>query len=265
MLLHPLDEDAAVGLTGSGAYAASLTDRWGRLGGGPLGGYTFCVALAALRNESPLPDPITVTAHFLRPATTGSATIRVTTHRVGRRMATLGAVLYQADKPALLTTATFANLALLSGPDAIFNAPPTLPPPEQCDDWTDGKPRDDAITIRDRIECRFPPGTRTPRNERAAATQEFWIRLREPRAPDLFALPLLVDAAPPTAMLLGAAGDLTLELTVHLRAAPMSAWLAARASVRHLVNGLHEEDFELWDEDGALVAQSRQLALLPGS
>jgi hypothetical protein len=181
-------------------------------------------------------------------------------------MVTLGAVLRQGDKPTLVATATFGDLARLSGPSAMFNAAPRLPAPEQCDDWASGRPRDDGVTIRDRVECRFPPRVAdTGHDECASAAQEFLIGLREPRPPDLFALPLLVDAAPPAAMLLGATGDLTLELTVHLRAVPRSSWLACRASVRHLVNGLHEEDFELWDQHGTLVAQSRQLALLPGS
>jgi acyl-coenzyme A thioesterase PaaI-like protein len=264
MSSHPLDEDTAVDPVCPGSYAANLTDRWGRLGGGPLGGYTLSVALAAIQHESPLPDPLTVTTHFLRPATTGRARVDITTHRVGRRTATLGAVLHQGDQAAIVTTATFGDLSQISGPTAIFNRPPALPPPEHCEDWATGKP-DDGVTIRDQIECRFPPGQRTPDPDRDQASQHFWISLRAPRPSDLFALPLLVDAAPPAAMLLGATGDLTLELTVHLRAVPRSSRLACRASVRHLVNGLHEEDFELWNGHGTLVAQSRQLALLPGS
>lgn len=50
---------------------------------------------------------------------------------------------------------------------------------------------------------------------------------------------------------------------MHLRAHPAPGWLACRAATRFVIGGYHEEDFEIWDSTGALVAQSRQLALLP--
>jgi hypothetical protein len=52
-------------------------------------------------------------------------------------------------------------------------------------------------------------------------------------------------------------------LTVHIRAKPAPGWVACRSSTRHLIGGYHEEDFEIWDSTGALVAQSRQFAILP--
>jgi acyl-CoA thioesterase len=58
------------------------------------------------------------------------------------------------------------------------------------------------------------------------------------------------------------AGSTTIQLTVHLRAHPAPGWLACRATTRFVSNGYHEEDFEVWDSAGTLVAQSRQLALI---
>ena len=54
----------------------------------------------------------------------------------------------------------------------------------------------------------------------------------------------------------------TVQLTVHLRERPAAGALACRTVTRHLAHGLHEEDVEVFDSAGALVAQSRQLALL---
>ena len=55
---------------------------------------------------------------------------------------------------------------------------------------------------------------------------------------------------------------MTVQLTVHLHRLPVPGWLATRLTTRHVINGFHEEDCELWDEDGNLVAQSRQFAIL---
>jgi acyl-CoA thioesterase len=263
-MVHPFDDDTAITALDNGAHAATLTDRWGRLGGGPLGGYTLCVALAAMHHVVPQPDPLVVTAHFLRPGRLGAAEIAVDVVRIGRRTATASAVLSQTHEPIIAALATFGELSAFTGGHALFNAPPQLPSPDDCLDWRTTDERSDGVTIRDRVECRIPPAAE-PSATATQPRQEFWIRLREPRTLDLRPLPLLVDAAPPAVMLLGYSGDLTLELTVHLRAHPSSQWLAARATVRHLANGLHEEDFELWDIAGTLVAQSRQLALVPAA
>jgi acyl-CoA thioesterase len=74
-------------------------------------------------------------------------------------------------------------------------------------------------------------------------------------------MPLFVDAAAPVALEVGVLST-TVELTVHLRARPAPGWLACRAVTRYVAGGYHEEDFEIWDSTGTLVAQSRQFALI---
>ena len=50
-----------------------------------------------------------------------------------------------------------------------------------------------------------------------------------------------------------------------MRARPAAGWLRVRISTRNPGGGLLEEDAEVWDSAGRLVAQSRQLAVLPRS
>ncbi|HEX7213669.1 MAG TPA: thioesterase family protein [Methylomirabilota bacterium] len=97
----------------------------------------------------------------------------------------------------------------------------------------------------------------------ARARMEFWMRFRDGREADPLSLAALVDAAAPMILDLGEIGSATIEVSVHVRARPAPGWLACRARTRFVIDGYHDEDFEIWDSAGRLVAQSRQLALLP--
>jgi hypothetical protein len=55
----------------------------------------------------------------------------------------------------------------------------------------------------------------------------------------------------------------TVELTVHVRAVPTPGPLRCVFRTRFVHGGMFEEDGEVWDSSGTLVALSRQLALLP--
>jgi acyl-CoA thioesterase len=56
----------------------------------------------------------------------------------------------------------------------------------------------------------------------------------------------------------------TLELGVQVREAPVGEWLAVRMTTRHVGRGHMEEDGEMWDERGVVVAVTRQRAMLLG-
>ena len=77
-----------------------------------------------------------------------------------------------------------------------------------------------------------------------------------------FDLVFFADAMPPPVFEIGEFMSSTVEMTVHVRAVPAEGWLAMRVRTRYVIGGYHEEDAELWDSSGKLVAQSRQLALL---
>ena len=92
-----------------------------------------------------------------------------------------------------------------------------------------------------------------------------WFRLRNEEPIDCFGLLVAVDAFPPTVFnaQLPIAWTPTLELTTHVRGRPEPGWLRCEFTTRFISGGFLEEDGEVWDSTGRLVAQSRQLALLP--
>jgi acyl-CoA thioesterase len=255
--------DADTRLAGDGpAFTARITDRWSGMAG-INGGFMLALCTRALATVLPFPDPVVVSAFFLRPGSQGEAHITTEVIRAGKTTAFGQASLSRDGKEVVRATAAFTDLpkaAQRPGPAFTGATAPALPPPEAC--FTIGPASLPGVTVVDRIEYRSGqvPGWLTGQPS-GSPVLEFWMRFRDGRPPDLAALPLLVDAAAPAVLEIGALST-TVELTVHLRARPAPGWLACRAVTRHVAGGYHEEDFEIWDSTGTLAAQSRQLALV---
>jgi acyl-CoA thioesterase len=256
---EPSRASGASGASGGGEFAAELTGRWDGTNGAVNGGYMLATCLRALGVAMPFPDPIVISGFFLRPGTAGPAQIRTSLVRSGRTTAFGEAVLSQQGKDAVRATAAFAKLGAC-GPTFTAGAPPGLPPPQECVSVPVGS--FGLATIAERVEFRaasLPGWFRGQPTGRPAS--EFWMRFADGREADIYSLPLLVDSTAPSVLELGMTST-TVQLTVHLRAHPGPGWLACRAAARFVSGGYHEEDFEVWDSAGMLVAQSRQLAMI---
>lgn len=269
-MLHPFDEDTAVTAVGPGHYAATVTDRWGLLGAGggfSNGGYAMAICLRAAAEQAPHPHPVTIAATYLSRVRFGPADVFVEPMRHGRRLSAAQVRLVQDGKERLRVVTTFGDLAAAVGRTEMRNSPPDLPPPEQCAGLAT-RESVPGFTLADRVETRYVelPGWR--RGAPAGKlTDEFWMRFTPDasgahRAPDPISVAAMVDMATPPVIDLGEPGSTTIELSIHVRGLPAAGWLACRASTQHVIDGFHDEDFEIWDSSGRLVAQSRQLALL---
>jgi acyl-CoA thioesterase len=89
-----------------------------------------------------------------------------------------------------------------------------------------------------------------------------WISFKEDRPHDMASVLFMADAFPPPVFASQgvAAWVPTIELSVNVRSIPSTKWLKCIFRTRHITCGLLEEDGELWDEHGTLVAVSRQIA-----
>jgi acyl-coenzyme A thioesterase PaaI-like protein len=252
---------------GEQRYAADLRPGW-VVGSGVNGGYLLAVLGHAVRLSSTHPDPFAVSAHFLATAAPGTATVTTRALREGRSVSTYAVGLEQGGQQRITALATYGDLDALPGDVETTATPPDLPPREDC--WgLDRSPeeyRAFAPPLLERFDLRLDPRTAGWALGRPSgrAVIQAWFRLHDEREPDPLALLLAADAMPPVTFELGRMGWApTLELTVHVRARPAPGWLRLRHETRNLAGGMFEEDCEVWDDAGRLVAQSRQLARQP--
>ncbi|MET9880550.1 thioesterase family protein [Actinacidiphila glaucinigra] len=251
-------------------YDADLHEGW-RIGMGVNGGLLLALAGRALAEElggdgQGHRDPFSISAYYLSTSLPGPVTARTETLRLGRTVSTGMVSLVQDGEERLRAIATYGDL---DGHDHAGDVrtsatPPQMPPPEQCV-GTDAAPPEflKNSPMLERIELRLDPDTvgwavGAPSGR---GIVQGWLRMPDGREPDPLMLLLAVDSLPPVSFDLGIPGWApTLELTAHVRARPEPGWLRLKHSTRNFADGYMEEDAEVWDSAGRLVAQSRQLA-----
>jgi acyl-CoA thioesterase len=256
--------DTAVHAEGDGRYTAEIRNGWD-IASNANGGYLLSMVARAMRDASGRPDPVSVTGHFLAPGHPGPAEVLTEVVKQGRTLATVTASLETADRRLVQAVGAFGDLSTSSGPELVEAAPPALPPPRECVAVvaTDTFPPPFMGRVDRRLhpeDAGFADGTPSGR-----LRVRGWFRLRDGEPIDTVALVLAVDAFPPTVFnaRLPVAWTPTVELTAHVRARPSPGWLRCAFTTRFVTGGFLEEDGVLWDDTGTLVAQSRQLALIP--
>lgn len=257
------DRDTRVDKRTDREFTTTLTDAWTTFTSHPNGGYVLGNTLNALGQCLSQPDPVAVSAFFLRPAAAGEATVRTEVIREGRRTATGQAILEQGGKEVVRATATYADLS--AKPEArvlTLDEPPHLPAPQDCHVPSEFD-NPEGLSIAGSVEYRYPerPGWLEGHTD-GRPHAEFWMRFADGRAADTRSLPSMVDFAPPAVLEIGEFTTITVELSVHVRARPAPGWVACRVFTKHVAGGYHEEDMEIWDSAGTLVAHCRQLSML---
>jgi hypothetical protein len=259
------DAATAVHALGDGRYRARIDEGWD-IAGNANGGYLIALAARAIHDSVGRP-PLSVTAHYLAPGRSGPCEVSVDVLRAGRRTATAIARL-RTDVDALVVVGTFGD-QLAGGPTVIDSMPPDLPPFEECVRTVPPVP---DSGFGERVHVRVRPDDAAFREGRPTGTGEIggWFTFADASPAeqqlDAFGLLQASDAFAPVCFNryeVPVAWAPTLELTVHVRGVPAPGPLRCRFRNSFMQNGLFEEDGEMWDSRDTLVAQSRQLALIP--
>lgn len=263
---YELDSDTALEGLGDGRYRGEVSARWG-VGAGPNGGYLAAFILRAVLAESALPDPLSLTVHYLSRPAEGPCELVVTRLREGRGHASYRADLVQSGEVRCAALATLGRLRP-AGPLDFQPEAPAVPPPEEC---SAVRRLGEAAAIWERVEQRVarPDDVFFMRAAPGEARTGGWTRLLDGRPTDALALALFLDCWPPAVfgrtLQPDPIGAPTLEYTVHWRNGAASDWCYASFETRALTGGYVDEEGELFDEEGTLVACSRQLARYDGS
>ena len=269
MGMTAFDEATAVTPEGNGCYAIRPDERFAIVSGdGSVGavngGVLLATVLRAVLDTSPHPDPVATSAHFLRVPRLEKAQVQVTWLKQGRTAATARAALLQDDACVLDTTVTTGALGDPGDGGLTWTGkPPVLPPVEECAGFADFAGATRRTGYAGQVDLRLDPATSGWLRGQPQGVPEMrgYFQLREERMPDAYLLALAVDALPPVIFGIARAGwSPTVELTWHMRAVPAPGLLRLAARSRHVSGGWFDEESEVWDSTGRLVAQSRQIA-----
>ncbi len=267
---HKFDVDTALAPLAGNRFQGSLSRDWWIVKG-PNGGYLAGIMLRSMllsldhgaRQER---APRSLALHYLRAPTEGNMEVQTSVERSGRTLTTLSARMIQGGKVTTLAVGTFGKATV----DYEFQdtEPPAVGPP---DAHALGE-SNGAIPMTERVEMRPAIGG-IPWQGGDRALTGGWIRLKAEREPDALMLATLADAWFPPIFTRETGGAFagavpTIDLTVHFRAAfPLPAsgpgdWYLGRFESTTARQGYIEESGELWSQNGVLLLQCRQLALL---
>ena len=255
------DDATAVASDGS----VSLPERWTMGPGFAHGGYLMSAALAAAKRDASHPDPVTMSAHFVRPGKVGRARVATTVIKAGRSLSTIRADLHQDDEVCVATLTTFGDLS--SATDIGYQSVerPDLPPPDRC---VRADPAEVPSIPRmvENLEMLLTPDSAAWAIGRPLdrATMEGWVSFRDGRPIDAVSLPMFADAFPQPVLNVGvvALWTPTIELTLHVRRRPRTERLGVSFRTDLLSGTYFESSGTLWNDDGTLVAMSRQIQLI---
>jgi hypothetical protein len=247
-----------------GAYQAEIDPLWS-IAGKPNGGYLLAVlGRAAIDAAGPdHPYPTAVSAHYLAAPPFGPAEIRVERLRLGRSTAQLRASLHAGGRHCVEALVTCGPLP--SGPVPWWTGVPPvpLPPEDECVLLPAAYPGF-SVPLMGVLAERLDPACAAAAAGSPSGQGEMrgWVRHADGSPPDPLSLLVAADCLPPATFDLGLFGSWvpTVELTVYVRALPAAGPLRVRLAVRQVIGDRVDEQCDVWDSAGTLVATGHQLA-----
>ncbi|MFG2524957.1 thioesterase family protein [Streptomyces sp. NPDC048527] len=259
-------EATAVDEVDEGCFAAHIAPEWG-FRGKPNGGYLMALAARAALAATGRAHPQAVTGSFVRTPNDGPAVIRVETLKSGRQVTHVRAVVHQQGEAVLDSLIVLGDRPEVR---AVWTGVPD-PLPAPFDECVPVPRKPGRVGLLERLDIRYDPAASPARGQtapsaagrRAEARIRAWVGFADGSAPDALAALLAADVLPASVQNIGRPGWApSVQMSTYVRALPGPGPLAVCVAGRLLDDRWFDEVADVYDVNGVLVAQGRQLALV---
>jgi hypothetical protein len=260
--MHLFDNDIAVNPAGQspGAGTGQISGNWS-INNLPNGGYLMALLANAVFRKSEKTRIAIMTVNYVLRTSPGPVRIDLECISASSQFERFEARLVQEERIAACALATLVEENLACTMDRYEAQMPELADLDQCIPI----PQMPGFTLFDQVDLRLDPawaGWMSTGQLAEKSRHRGWIRFKEPRTHDALSVLLMADCFPPPVYASMGLGSWvpTIELSVNIRKLPATQWLKCFFQTRFVTCGLLEEDGQIWDETGNLVAISRQIA-----
>jgi len=259
--VYIFDRDLVMENSEKCAYEGIVSRNWS-INGNPNGGYLMAFLASAMQKQSDKKWPVIVTANFLTKCEAGQKSgVTVEAISAGKQLNRYQASLTQNGIEITRCWATFMDeVNCDKSANRYEKEAPSMPVREECVCL----PLIPEFTLFEHMDVLLTPscagwlkGNLSPISE-----QKGWIKFKDDRPCDALSLLLTADSFPPP--ILASQGVVawvpTIEYSVSVRDLPDTPWIKAIFRSHYMTCDIIEEDGEIWDENGKLLAISRQIA-----
>jgi hypothetical protein len=266
MTLHASSRTGAAPGGDTKTYDGNLNEHWTvgpKIHGGVM--LALCAKAARLAVDDTA-EPVVVSANFLWAPDPGPVEVAATIRKRGRTVSLVDVDLMQGGRVAVRAAVTLGAPEHHNAPLLDANPVPALMSPEPPPDIAPIEPGQARADINHLVAgCDIRPDLSRllPDAHEGAPRTRIWVRPRD-ESPDLLFALLCGDISAPVTFAVGLRGWApTVQLTAHLRSRPADGWLRVLSTTTQIGEQWFDQDYLVVDCEGRLVAQSRQLALVP--
>jgi acyl-coenzyme A thioesterase PaaI-like protein len=254
---------------GPGVFEGELNKHW-TIGPKVHGGAMLALCANAARTVC-AGQPVAVSASFLWAPDPGPMRLTTLIRKRGRRISVVDVELTQGDRTAVHAVVNLgepehfvpgeAGAPLLSANPVLELMPPE--PPADIAPIVPGHRLANLVHLGEGCDIRPVLSTLRPGKGMRPPVIQMWARPRGVAPDPLFAL-MCGDLSAPVTFAVDRTGWApTIQLTAFLRGVPANGWLRVMCTCMEIGHDWFDEDHLVVDSLGRIVAQSRQLAMVP--